>query len=112
MATEQSQHLLSCDELRVSVPGRMLVDGLELSLRRGEFIAVLGQNGAGKTLSLLTLAGLREPDAGTVRIGVAIVSVMGTIQPGPLGAYLIEAMEGGKADDGLLQRFQISPVIP
>ena len=44
---------------------------------------------------------------GTVRIAVAIVSVMGTIQPGPLGAYLIEAMEGGKADDGLLQRFQL-----
>ncbi len=69
MASEQSQPLLSCDNLRVSVPGRVLVDGLGLSLRRGEFVAVLGQNGTGKTLSLLTLAGLREPDAGTVRIG-------------------------------------------
>ena len=69
MTTEKSEHLLSCDGIRVSVPGRILVDGLQLSLRRGELIAVLGQNGTGKTLSLLTLAGLREPAAGTVRIG-------------------------------------------
>ena len=58
--------LLSCKGLRVSVPGRVLVDELELTLNRGEFVAVLGRNGTGKTLSLLTLSGLRQPDAGDV----------------------------------------------
>jgi len=61
--------LLICDGLRVSVPGRLLVDQLDLTLGRGEFIAVLGRNGTGKTLSLLTLAGLRAPDAGQVLLG-------------------------------------------
>jgi ABC-type hemin transport system ATPase subunit len=49
--------LLEVSELRVSVPGRVLVDRLDMTLQRGEFIAVLGRNGTGKTLSLLTLAG-------------------------------------------------------
>ncbi len=71
MTAGTSQPLLSCRELRVSVPGRTLVDGLTLELRRGELIAVLGQNGAGKTLSLLTLAGLREPAMGQVQMGAA-----------------------------------------
>jgi iron complex transport system ATP-binding protein len=42
--------LLEVSELRVSVPGRVLVDRLDMTLQRGEFIAVLGRNGTGKTL--------------------------------------------------------------
>ena len=62
--SDENQILLDCQNIRVSVPGRLLVDELELSLRRGEFLAVLGQNGAGKSLTLTTLAGLRAPDRG------------------------------------------------
>lgn len=65
--------LLEMSGLRVSVPGRVLVDGLDMTLEQGEFIAVLGRNGTGKTLSLLTLAGLREPDGGVVRLGGATI---------------------------------------
>ncbi len=42
--------------------------GLELEAQGGEFIAVLGRNGVGKTLTLHTLAGLRAPAAGLVRL--------------------------------------------
>lgn len=58
--------LLSCMDLTVRVPGRLLVDKLGFELRAGELLAVLGQNGAGKTLTMLTLAGLREADSGQV----------------------------------------------
>jgi iron complex transport system ATP-binding protein len=61
--------VLSCRDLTVAVPGRRLVGGLDLELGRGDFLAVLGRNGAGKTLTLLTLAGLRAPDAGQVTLG-------------------------------------------
>ena len=44
------------------------VDGLDLSIRRGETVALLGPNGAGKSTSIGMLLGLVEPDAGTVRI--------------------------------------------
>jgi iron complex transport system ATP-binding protein len=68
--------LLNVSGLRVSVPGRVLVNALDMTLARGEFIAVLGRNGSGKTLSLLTLAGLRQPDAGAIRLGDAAMSTM------------------------------------
>jgi putative DNA primase/helicase len=44
---------------------------------------------------------------GTIEIDAAIISVFGSIQPGPLEQYLHGAALGGKGDDGLLQRFQI-----
>lgn len=59
---------LTADKLDVSVPGRQLVRGLDVSLAPGQFLGVLGQNGAGKTLTLQTLAGLRKPNAGTVSL--------------------------------------------
>jgi iron complex transport system ATP-binding protein len=64
---DDNSRLLEVSGLRISVPGRVLVESLDMTLARGEFIAVLGRNGTGKTLSLLTLAGLRPPDGGTVR---------------------------------------------
>ena len=44
------------------------VDGLDLSIRRGEVVALLGPNGAGKTTTLDMLLGLTDPSAGTVSV--------------------------------------------
>lgn len=60
--------LLEACELRVAVPGRTLIDSFDCTIRAGEFIALLGGNGAGKSLLLRTLAGLRAPAAGVVRV--------------------------------------------
>lgn len=47
-------------------PVRPLLSGVDLDLRAGDIVAVVGANGVGKTTLLLTLAGLMEPAAGTV----------------------------------------------
>jgi iron complex transport system ATP-binding protein len=60
--------LLAAAELRITAGARLLVDGLHLMVRPGQFIAVLGRNGSGKSLSLATLAGLLEPAAGSVAL--------------------------------------------
>jgi putative DNA primase/helicase len=44
---------------------------------------------------------------GNVRIEGVCISLIGTIQPGPLQQYLRDAVEGGSGDDGLIQRFQM-----
>ena len=44
------------------------LDGLELTVPRGEFHALLGPNGAGKTTTLRIVAGLTRADHGTVRV--------------------------------------------
>ena len=47
---------------------RPAVDGLDLTIRRGEFYALLGPNGAGKTTTLRMVVGLLRPDAGTIEV--------------------------------------------
>jgi ABC-2 type transport system ATP-binding protein len=44
------------------------VDGLDLTVARGETLALLGPNGAGKTTTVECLEGYRRPDGGTVRV--------------------------------------------
>lgn len=45
---------------------------------------------------------------GTIDIEAACVSILGSIQPGPLAVYIASTAHGGAGDDGLLQRFQIA----
>ena len=47
---------------------RPAVDALDLTVRSGEFYALLGPNGAGKTTTLRMVAGLLQPDAGSIAI--------------------------------------------
>ena len=61
--------LLGLHELGVSVAARPLVRSLSLDVRPGEVWAVVGRNGAGKTMLLRTAAGLRPPAGGSVRLG-------------------------------------------
>src|SRR3546814_3245834 len=44
------------------------VDAVDLTIRRGEFFALLGPSGCGKTTLLRMLAGLELPTEGTIRI--------------------------------------------
>lgn len=44
------------------------VDGVDLTLARGEFVGLVGPSGSGKSSLLFLLAGLRAPDRGRVRL--------------------------------------------
>jgi macrolide transport system ATP-binding/permease protein len=60
-----SSHLRA-RELRLARGGRVLLDRVDLTLAPGDVLAVVGENGRGKTTLLEALAGTLEPDAGTV----------------------------------------------
>ena len=51
---------------------RVLYDGFDLTVRRGERWAVMGRNGAGKTTLLKMIAGVLTPDAGEVKLGASL----------------------------------------
>ncbi|HEX4897431.1 MAG TPA: ABC transporter ATP-binding protein, partial [Candidatus Limnocylindrales bacterium] len=44
------------------------VDGVDLEVRRGEFITLLGPSGSGKTTTLRMIAGFTQQSAGTIEI--------------------------------------------
>ncbi len=67
--TAADNALLRTEQLTVRVGQRTLLTELSFSLRGGEFLAVLGLNGCGKSLTLLTLAGLRAADGGEIWLG-------------------------------------------
>lgn len=54
---------------------RRVLDDLDLTIQKGEFVALLGKSGCGKTTLLRTLAGLDQVDAGDVRTPLARTAV-------------------------------------
>lgn len=75
---------------------RAVLNGLNLSVRRGEIIGLLGPNGCGKTTTLRIAAGYSWPDAGHVRVSgqafnPAVSSARATIGYLPERAPLYEA---------------------
>ena len=55
-------------DLKKRYGDRTAVDGVSFSVEEGEIFGILGPNGAGKTTTVESIAGLRRPDAGSIRI--------------------------------------------
>lgn len=55
-----------------SFENKVVYDGLDLSLYRGEKIALVGPNGAGKSTLLKMVAGVLAPDAGSIKYGTNV----------------------------------------
>jgi len=60
------------ENLYKSYGARVIYQGFNLTIRRGERWAVMGRNGAGKTTLLKMIAGASEPDSGSVRLGASL----------------------------------------
>jgi ABC-type sugar transport system ATPase subunit len=68
MTEPQSAAVLVAEKLRVSRGRRVLLESVDLELRRGEVVVVLGPNGVGKSTMLSVLAGLLPKAGGTVTL--------------------------------------------
>ena len=60
--------LLQVDALEVALGGVPVVEGVSLAVERGEIVAILGRNGAGKTTVLRAIAGAQPMAGGSVRL--------------------------------------------
>lgn len=67
---DSEEVMLQGEELwfRYEKEGKDILKGLSLTVKKGEFLALLGGNGAGKTTALKVLSGLRQPYRGRVRL--------------------------------------------
>jgi len=67
--------LLAIDGLRVAIGGRSVVDGVSLSIRRGEVLALVGESGCGKSLTALSVLRLLPAAA---RVAGGAIAMEGT----------------------------------
>jgi branched-chain amino acid transport system ATP-binding protein len=69
--------LLELRDLRVAYGGIQAVKGLNLVLREGELVSLIGANGAGKSTTLKAICGLLRPQGGEVLYGGRPVGALG-----------------------------------
>ena len=60
--------IINVADLLVSYDGKMILEGIDFTLYRGEVYGLLGRNGAGKTTFIKSLLGLLDIDAGEIAI--------------------------------------------
>jgi len=64
-----SEILLRIENLKVAYGRIEAVRQVDLEIRKGEFVGIIGSNGAGKTSTLRAIAGVKAPSAGTLTFG-------------------------------------------
>ena len=60
--------LLKIEDLKVNYGGIEAVKGISLSVEEGQIVTLIGANGAGKSTTLRTVAGLIKPAEGRIRL--------------------------------------------
>src|SRR5882672_5773929 len=64
--------VVTLENIRKAYGRRVVYDGMNLNIRRGERWCVMGKNGAGKSTLLKMVAGQVTPDAGQVKLGASL----------------------------------------
>ncbi|MBI2808974.1 MAG: sugar ABC transporter ATP-binding protein [Planctomycetes bacterium] len=81
--------LLTVTGVSKAFPGVQALAKVNLELAPGEILAVVGENGAGKSTLMKILAGVHQPDAGTIALDGRPVSIRGVKEAEHLGIVLI-----------------------
>src|SRR5687768_13428492 len=66
------EQVIVIDDIHKAYGRRVIYDGFNLTVRRGERWSVMGRNGAGKTTLLKMIAGALRPDDGRIEIGASV----------------------------------------
>jgi phospholipid/cholesterol/gamma-HCH transport system ATP-binding protein len=81
---ERSAPAIAVEDLYKSFGSQKVLNGISLTVNRGETLAVLGRSGTGKSVLLRLIIGLEEPDSGSVRIHGQNIAGLGLDQLGEI----------------------------
>ena len=92
-----------------TVNAKKALDGLELTLKEGDFVTVIGGNGAGKSTMLNAIAGVWRPDEGQIIIDGQDVTGMAEYKRARfLGRVFQDPMMGTAADMGIEENLALA----
>ncbi|MGC8476088.1 MAG: ATP-binding cassette domain-containing protein [Acetobacteraceae bacterium] len=81
--------LLEARDVVAGYGGSRVLDGIDLEIRQGEAVALLGRNGVGKTTLLRALTGTVRPSAGSVRFDGAAITAAPSYEINRRGISLV-----------------------
>jgi ABC-type uncharacterized transport system ATPase subunit len=75
VTTTATSEVISLRDITKAFPGVIANDRVSLDIVSGQVHCLLGENGAGKSTLISILAGMQQPDSGTISIGGALVDI-------------------------------------
>ena len=109
-AARSGDIILDAKGLRASRGGRVLFEGVDLLVRRGERIGIVGPNGAGKSTFIKLLAGRGDPelDTGNIKRGTNLQEGyfdqhLGAVNPSNTAIEEVRSIRGDLNNDGARQ---------
>ncbi len=67
---------LTCNNLALGYDGRVIADGINFEVCKGDYLCIVGENGSGKSTLVKTLLHLKKPLSGTISFGEKLTQNM------------------------------------
>ncbi len=100
MATK-AQPKIALEGVGKTFGARRILDGVNLAIEPGESMAIIGQSGSGKSVTLKCILGLIKPDRGSILIDGVDVTRLGTAEQLKIRAKFGMLFQGGALFDSL-----------
>mgnify|MGYP000224059454 FL=1 len=111
-ARSYGEPIIRVEGLSYSYPGEVnALRGVDLEVRRGEFLAIVGQNGSGKTTLVKHFNGLLEPTEGRVYVDGQETTKQGVYKLGQKVAYVFQNPDHQIFSDTVYNEVAFSPRI-
>ena len=104
MRTPENDIVISLKGIRKSFGSLEVLKGIDLEVRKGENVVVLGRSGSGKSVLIKIIAGLLRPDEGTVKVLGQEVDALDSRELRELRTKIGFSFQGSALYDGMTVR--------